>query len=98
MDTTDKPLQEAAGGAVQLARPFWSDKSLWGLFGTNILTLILALVEKWPLGELLWTFWFQSVAIGIFWYLKIRTLENFSTDGLTMDDKPVPATIKSRNQ
>jgi hypothetical protein len=98
MDTADKSLQEAAGVAVKLARPFWSDRSLWVLFGSNILTLILALIEKWPLGELLWTFWFQSVAIGIFWYLKIRTLKNFSTDGLTVDDKPVPATIKSRNQ
>jgi hypothetical protein len=98
MDTIDKPLQEAVGGVGKLVRPFWFDKSLWGLLGSNFLTLILALVEKWPLGELLWTFWFQSVAIGIFWFLKILTLKNFSTDGLTMDDKPVPATIKSRNQ
>ncbi|MFZ0035007.1 MAG: DUF6498-containing protein [Sedimentisphaerales bacterium] len=71
---------------------------LWGLFSSNILTLILALFEKWPLGELLWTFWFQSVAIGVFWFLKILTLKNFSTDGLTVNDQPVPATIKSRNQ
>ena len=98
MDASGKPLQEAGGGVIKHTRRFWLDKSFWVLFCSNLLTLILALVEKWPLGELLWTFWFQSVAIGVFWFFKIRTLKNFSTDGLTVNDQPVPATTKARNQ
>jgi hypothetical protein len=72
-------------------------RSLWALLTSNLLTLILALFEKWPLADLLWTFWFQSVSIGVFWFFKILALKDFSTDGLSMNDQPVPPTAKSRN-
>ncbi|MGA2071471.1 MAG: DUF6498-containing protein [Sedimentisphaerales bacterium] len=98
MNTSDTPSKETAGEILKLTRPFWADLSLWALLGSNLWTLILALYEKWPLADLLWTFWFQSVAIGIFWFFKILTLKNFSTDGLEMGDRPVPPTIESRNK
>jgi hypothetical protein len=65
------------------------------LLFSNALATVLALILRWPLETLLWPYWIQSVVIG--WYSRRRmlALTEFSTDGLTMNDKPVPATPAS---
>jgi len=56
----------------------------------NAATLIAAMVLHWPPGWLLWPYWIQSVVIG--WYARQRMLglRDFSTEGFTSNDKPVP--------
>jgi hypothetical protein len=98
MEIADKPLVETAGAELRLARPFWADWSLWVLVCSNLWILALSLIQKWPLPDILWTFWFQSVIIGIFWFFKILALKNFSTDNLEINDRPVPPTLQTRNQ
>lgn len=61
----------------------------------NAVTAALALALRWPLDTLLWPYWIQSVIIG--WYSRRRmlALHQFSTDGFTMNNQPVPATPAS---
>ncbi|MCD9028862.1 DUF6498-containing protein [Luteimonas sp. BDR2-5] len=59
---------------------------------SNLLTLVMAVVFDWPIGWLLWPFWIQSVVIG--WYARKRmlALRDFSTEGFTANNAPVPET------
>ena len=46
------------------------DRAFWSLLGSNLLTLAVALWQEWPLIQLLWPYWLQSVVIG--WYARRR--------------------------
>ena len=62
---------------------------------SNAITLVAALVLHWPIETLMWPYWIQSVIIG--WYSRKRmlALHQFSTEGLTSNDEPVPETPKA---
>ena len=67
-----------------------------GLLVSNALTLVTALILKWPLAFVLWPYWIQSIIIG--WYARKRmlALKNFSTEGFTSNDQPVPENEKGK--
>jgi hypothetical protein len=59
---------------------------------SNAISVVVALALHWPIETLMWPYWIQSVIIG--WYSRKRmlALRNFSTEGLTSNDEPVPET------
>ncbi len=57
---------------------------------TNIVTLFAALVFQWEVAWLLWQYWIQSAIIGIFARKRMLNLAQFSTEGFTSNDQPVP--------
>ncbi|MEO8002653.1 MAG: DUF6498-containing protein [Arenimonas sp.] len=67
-----------------------------GLLISNALTLAMALILKWPLAQVLWPYWIQSLIIG--WYARNRMLQlkKFSTEGFTSNDEPVPENEKGK--
>jgi hypothetical protein len=68
------------------------------LIVTNVSTLGLALFFQWPLGLLMWPYYFQSLIIGWFSRERILALQSFSTDGFTINNQsvePTPATQRS---
>lgn len=56
---------------------------------SNILVLILAIFEGWNIAYLLWSYWFQSVIIGVFHFITILGLKDFTTTGLTFNGRSV---------
>jgi hypothetical protein len=66
--------------------------SLAGLVLGNVLLMASYLAGWIDLGEVLWTYWLQSVVIGAFNFLRMWTLERFTTAGLTSNGRPVPET------
>ena len=62
---------------------------------SNAVAAGMALVLRWPLETLLWPYWIQSVIIGWYSRKRVLALKNFSTEGFTMNDAPVPATPES---
>ncbi len=46
------------------------------LIASNVLVLVLALVQKWNVADLIWIYWFQSVFIGFFTVVNIVLLKN----------------------
>jgi hypothetical protein len=92
------PLQDHVPGTADAEGRRRLNASLGGLLLGN-LTLLASFAFGWiTLGELLWTYWFQSVVIGAFNVLRIRALQRFTTDGMTMNDRPVPTTPEAKRQ
>lgn len=95
METKNKQL---IWGFIRKAflKEFTQDLSLQVLLVVNLFTIFVAVREGWGLGTLMWVYWFQSVTIGFFNLVRIIRLENFSTDGLTMNNQPVSPTRISK--
>lgn len=73
-------------------------ESTRSLLLVNVATIVLAVIFDWPVTTLMWPYWIQSVVIGYFSRKRILALSRFSTDGLTINDRPVeptPATQRS---
>lgn len=68
------------------------DHEYLGLLVSNLLVLILALWQDWPVAMLIWPFWMQSVVIGALHVQRMLALRNFSTEGLKANGRPVPET------
>jgi len=62
-----------------------ADFSLWTLVITNLIVIVVAYVNGWDLGDMLWVYWFQSVAIGIVTIIRILSLKNYSTEGVEVN-------------
>jgi hypothetical protein len=69
-----------------------NDFSLWLLLFSNFVTLFLAVNEGWNLTTIMWIYWFQSVTIGFFNFLRILQLKEFSTEGLKINGRPAQST------
>jgi len=68
------------------------DSSTFSLLISNVIIIVLALVQKWDVATVLWVYWMQSIIIGFFQFLRILSLKNFSTENFTINNKPVGAT------
>jgi len=64
---------------------FLNDLSLWFLLFSNIITIFLAIKENWNLSTIMWIYWFQSVIIGFFNFIRMFQLKKFSTEGVKID-------------
>ncbi len=75
-----------------------TDQALRGILLANAVTLALAIVQQWSVLQLMWPFWMQSVIIG--WYSRARILKlrEFSTDGLTINDRAVDPTPETQRR
>ena len=73
------------------------DRSLWLLLLANGVTILLAVVQNWNVLALMWVYWFQSIAIGFFNFLRIRHSEEFKVEELTIDGRPVEVTPETEN-
>jgi hypothetical protein len=63
--------------------------STLSLIFSNLLVIIFAVIDKLSALEVLWIYWGQSVIIGIFNFIKIITLKEFSTEGFKQGGKQV---------
>lgn len=84
----EKPASENAS--------FFGDRSLWMLIFSNLFTVVIAVREGWSLPNLMLVYWFQSVIIGIFNFIRILQLREFSTDDFYINNKPVEATESTK--
>ncbi|TKR30774.1 hypothetical protein FCE95_11795 [Luteimonas gilva] len=57
---------------------------------SNAATLAAALFFRWDVGWLLWPYWIQSVIVGGYARKRMLQLADFSTEGFTSNDQPVP--------
>ena len=75
-------------------REWLTDPSLLTLLGSNLVTIVVAVVENWRVWDVVWIYWSQSVTIGWFSWLRMRHLKRFSSDGLKIGGAPVPMTAE----
>lgn len=71
---------------------FWkqvdfSKVSTISLIFSNLLVIVFAIVDNLSATDVLWIYWSQSVIIGVFNFIKIITLKEFSTEGFKQGNK-----------
>jgi len=74
------------------------DVSFLGVVLGNAVAIVLALLQGWNIDELMWVYWGQSVVIGITNVVRMLSLTEFTTKGMTMNDRPVPETAAAKIQ
>lgn len=57
------------------------------LIFSNLLVIFFAIVDDISANDVLWIYWSQSVIIGIFNFIKMITLKEFSTEGFKQGKK-----------
>ncbi|OGJ21493.1 hypothetical protein A3K73_00835 [Candidatus Pacearchaeota archaeon RBG_13_36_9] len=72
------------------------DKSAIFLIFSNIITIFFAVYEGWSLATLMFIYWAQSVIIGVFTFIKILTLKNFSTENFRINNRQVEPTNSTK--
>lgn len=72
------------------------DLSLWFLLFSNILTILFAIINNWNLSTIMWIYWFQSITIGFFNFVRILQLKEFSTKGFTINHRPAQPTQSTK--
>ena len=88
--------------ALRMSKFYSSKKSfldpiLGLLLASNIFTIYLALSQGWSLMPIMCIYWFQSITIGFFNFVRMLTIKKFTTSGLTKHGMPVlPATEATR--
>jgi hypothetical protein len=63
----------------------------------NLLVMDMVVVNGWLIYEILIIYWFQSVIIGFFQFLKILSLKRFSVDGFKINNHPAKETENTKN-
>jgi hypothetical protein len=94
----DISFDTAATSSDSARRHLYSDLSFWALLASNLLAVVWALAENWSVAVIMWVYWSQSVIIGLFWFIKILALRDFSTKGYKMNGRPVPPTKGTKIQ
>lgn len=72
------------------------DYSGIGILVSNLLVIVLAVVEGWSLGSMMVIYWVQSVIIGIFHVFRMLLLRSFCTEGFTSNGTRVPENAKGK--
>jgi hypothetical protein len=85
-------------GAIHQAGLPYSDRSVTFLLLTNLVTVVWAVLQQWNVTDLLWIYWGQSVIIGYYNVHRIVDLDQFSTDGLLFNNRPVEPTRETQRR
>lgn len=73
-----------------------NDHAALGIVASNLLTLVIATWQDWPLALMLWPYWCQSVVIGWFARKRILALGTFSTEGFRVNGQPAEPTPQTQ--
>lgn len=82
--------------AIRFFKDALLDSSFWAVLLGNVISIYLAITQKWPLGEIMWVYWFQSIIIGATNVWRMAALKKFSTKDLKMNDQPIPETPEGK--
>ncbi len=77
-------------------RNLLKDPSLWLLVFSNSVTIFFAITEHWNPATVLLIYWFQSIIIGFFNFIRILQLKEFSTQGFGFNGRPAEPTATTR--
>jgi len=70
----------------------FSKTSTWMIVFSNVIVIFFAIVDNLSAFEVLWIYWFQSVIIGVFNFIKIISLKEFTTTGFRRSGNELPPT------
>lgn len=74
----------------------FSKPSAWGIIGSNLAVIFFALIDNLSATDVMWVYWIQSVIIGIFNFIRMLMLKNFTTKGMQTNGKEVLPTTAAK--
>lgn len=80
-----------------MKKKIFFNPSLFLLLAVNVTTIYLALSQNWNLMDILWIYWFQSVVIGFYNFIRIFTLDPKKFEGFRYKNqlkKPTRLTLR----
>jgi len=80
----------------KLAKAVGDDHSASLLIISNLIVIVVAVVQQWQLIELLWVYWLQNIIIGFFNWRRMMNLKEFSTENLKSNGLQPPPTRKTK--
>ncbi len=83
--------RELAGEAVH-------DASVLSLVAANVFAAGIAWWARMDLRELMLVYWMQSVIIGLSFFLRMLSLQDFSTAGSKQNGRPIPETAAAKRK
>ena len=99
MDAKTRPREaRLVAEGREMAAEARGDRSVLALIAANLLAIVIARATGMSLQQLMAVYWVQSVIIGISFYIRMRSLKRFSTDGFSANGQPVPTTESGRNR
>jgi hypothetical protein len=86
-----------AGHTTQGLGSILQDRAVLRLLSANLVLITLALYQKWDANVLVWIYWFQSMIIGVFSFLRIVTHQHLYRMGTRgIDGRPRPLIVTER--
>lgn len=76
----------------KLVKGVTSDRSASILILSNLVVIILAVIQRWQIIELLWVYWLQNIIIGFFNWRRMMNLKEFSTENFKSNGVQLPST------
>lgn len=80
----------------KLVKGVSDDRSASLLILSNLVVIVLAVVQRWQVTELLWVYWLQNIIIGFFNWRRMINLKEFSTDNLKLNGVQAQPTQKTK--
>ena len=74
----------------------FKDYSFWFLLFSNLVVIFFAVKNNENVLDLMWIYWFQSLVIGFFNFIRILNLKKFSTESFALGFKPVEPTKQNK--
>lgn len=90
----EETVEYSVTAAARIRRFLRSDPSALSLIVSNLVTIVIALIQGWELAVLMWIYWGQSVVIGLSNFVRILRLREFSTKGMRVNGRAVEPTGK----
>ena len=91
-------MEHSFTAAGRIRRFLWRDPSALSLIVSNLITIGVALIQRWELSVLMRIYWAQSVIIGLANFIRILHLHEFSTRGMRVNGRAVQPTRKVKTQ
>ena len=86
----------ATAPPVLTMQPARQPASVWVLAATNIIALLIAVLQGWRLVDLILVYWTQSLIIGASYFCRILALKRFRTSGLKFGDQPADESLRTK--
>lgn len=86
-------MLERSSGIVESKKGTHSDASVKSLIFCNLVTVIWAVAQKWPLANMIWVYWIQSMGIGFWAIINILALKEFTTKYFILGERVFPPNL-----
>lgn len=78
--------------------PLVKDGSIWSLLAANVLVLVISYLEDWSLANMLLVYCAQSLVIGVSYFMRMLSLDKFSTKNFKINNRSVKPTKATKIQ